>query len=223
MKKRILKRMGYSLLILSALMLKTACFNPSNAQDVLFYKSTDQIGSLCAPWINSYNHVTFDFENEKYRFESDSQGILHLKSTDGKTDYFSFIPSFVSDDVFSSTSYYVKKIYTSNPDLQFLEIMAIQDTNFIWTQNTKLICTVGYWLIGKHNNNWVTYVSYDALKSMGFSDGDQLKSEVNPYRSGKMILYIDKINEYNPGPIQIELYWNNTTNRIEMRKYDTEI
>lgn len=214
MKKRILKRMGYSLLILSALMLKTACFNPSNAQDVLFYKSTDYIGSLCAPWSNSYNHVTFDFENEKYRFESDSQGILHLKSTDGKTDYFSFIPSFVSDDVFSSTSYYVKKIYTSNPDLQFLEIQMYQG-----------IGTVGYWLIGKHNNNWVTYVSYDALKSIGLSDLTQVTSEVNPNRSGKMILilYIDKINEYNPGPIQIELYWNNTTNRIEMRKYDTEI
>ena len=212
MKKRILKRMGYSLLILYALMLKTACFNLSSAQNVLFYKSTDHIGSLYPSWIDSYNHVTFDFENEKYRFESDSQGILHLKSTDGKTDYFSFIPSFVSDDVFSSTSYYVKKIYTSNPDLQFLEIQMNQG---IWT--------VGYWLIGKHNNNWVTYVSYDALKSMGFSDGDHLKSEVNPYRSGKMILYIDKINEYNPGPIQIELYWNNTTNRIEMRKYDTEI
>lgn len=214
MKKRILKRMGYSLLILSALMLKTACFNPSNAQDVLFYKSTDHIGSLCAPWSNSYNHITFDFENEKYRFESDSQGILHLKSTDGKTDYFSFIPSFVSDDVFSSTSYYVKKIYTSNPDLQFLEIQMYQG-----------IGTVGYWLIGKHNNNWVTYVSYDALKSIGLSDLTQVTSEVNPNRSGKMILilYIDKINEYNPGPIQIELYWNNTTNRIEMRKYDTEI
>lgn len=214
MKKRILKRMGYSLLILSALMLKTACFNPSNAQDVLFYKSTDHIGSLCAPWSNSYNHVTFDFENEKYRFESDSQGILHLKSTDRKTDYFSFIPSFVSDDVFSSTSYYVKKIYTSNPDLQFLEIQMYQG-----------IGTVGYWLIGKHNNNWVTYVSYDALKSIGLSDLTQVTSEVNPNRSGKMILilYIDKINEYNPGPIQIELYWNNTTNRIEMRKYDTEI
>ena len=214
MKKRILKRMGYSLLILSALMLKTACFNPSNAQDVLFYKSTDHIGSLCAPWSNSYNHVTFDFENEKYRFESDSQGILHLKSTDGKTDYFSFIPSFVSDDVFSSTSYYVKKIYTSNPDLQFLEIQMYQG-----------IGTVGDWLIGKHNNNWVTYVSYDALKSIGLSDLTQVTSEVNPNRSGKMILilYIDKINEYNPGPIQIELYWNNTTNRIEMRKYDTEI
>ena len=212
MKKRILKRIGCSLVILSSLLLGTACLNPSNAQDVLFYKSTDHIGSLCAPWSNSYDHVTFDFENEKYRFESDSQGILHLKSTDGKTDYFSFIPSFVSDDVFSSTSYYVKKIYTSNPDLQFLEIMAIQDTNFIWT--------VGYWLIGKHNNNWVTYVSYDALKSMGFSDGDYLKSEVNPYRSGKMIL---DINAYDPDPIRIELYWNNTTNRIEMRKYDTEI
>lgn len=212
MKKRILKRMGYSLLILSALMLKTACFNLSSAQNVLFYKSTDHIGSLYPSWIDSYNHVTFDFENEKYRFESDSQGILHLKSTDGKTDYFSFIPSFVSDDVFSSTSYYVKKIYTSNPDLQFLEIMAIQDTNFIWT--------VGYWLIGKYNNKWVTYVSYDALKSMGFSDGDRLKSEVNPYRSGKMIL---DINAYDPDPIRIELYWNNTTNRIEMRKYDTEI
>ena len=82
------------------------------------------------------------------------------------------------------------------------------------------VWTVGYWLIGKHNNNWVTYVSYDALKSMGFSDGDPLKSEVNPYRSGKMIL---DINAYDPDPIRIELYWNNTTNRIEMRKYDTEI
>lgn len=55
---------------------------------------------------------------------------------------------------------------------------------------------------------------------MGFSDGDHLKSEVNPYRSGKMIL---DINAYDPDPIRIELYWNNTTNRIEMRKYDTEI
>ncbi|MDY4540302.1 MAG: hypothetical protein SPD15_02350 [Allisonella histaminiformans] len=214
MKKRILKRIGCSLVILSSLLMGTACLNPSNAQDVLFYKSTDHIGSLCAPWIDSYNHVTFDFENEKYRFESDSQGILHLKSTDGKTDYFSFIPSFVSDDVFSSTSYYVKKIYTSNPDLQFLEIQMYQG-----------IGTVGYWLIGKHNNNWVTYVSYDALKSIGLSDLIRVTSEVNPNRSGKMILilYIYKINEYNPGPIQIELYWNNTTNRIEMRKYDTEI
>lgn len=219
MKKRILKRIGCSLVILSSLLMGTACFNPSNAQDVLFYKSTEHVGmgyisehdgTIYHSGFNS--PVTFDFENEKYRFESDSQGILHLKSTDGKTDYFSFIPSFVSDDVFSSTSYYVKKIYTSNPDLQFLEIMAIQDTNFIWT--------VGYWLIGKYNNKWVTYVSYDALKSMGFSDGDRLKSEVNPYRSGKMIL---DINAYDPDPIRIELYWNNTTNRIEMRKYDTEI
>ena len=41
MKKRILKQIGCSLIILSSLLLGTACLNPSNAQDVLFYKSTD--------------------------------------------------------------------------------------------------------------------------------------------------------------------------------------
>ena len=44
MKKRILKRIGFSLVILSSLLLGTACLNPSNAQDVLFYKSTEHIG-----------------------------------------------------------------------------------------------------------------------------------------------------------------------------------
>lgn len=201
MKKRILKRMGYSLLILSALMLKTACFNLSSAQNVLFYKSTEHVGM---GYVSIYDSpVLFDFENEKYRFESDSQGILHLKSANGVTDYLSFT-SYREKNT-EDLLYFVKKIYTNNPNLQFLEISACKDEDFK---------TIGYWLIGKYNNKWVTYVSFDSLKSIGLSDLTQVTSEVN--RNGKMIL---DINEDYPDHVQIELYWNDTSNRIEMRKY----
>lgn len=218
MKKRILKRIGCSLVILSSLLLGTACLNPSNAQDVLFYKSTEHVGmGYISEHVGTIYHfgfnspVIFDFENEKYLLERDCQDILHLKSADGTTDYLSFVPSFIpGDDEFFptfSTSYYVKKIYTSNPNLQFLEIVMLADPNGQ---------TEGYWLIGKHNNNWITYVSYDSLKSIGLSDLTQVTSEVNPNRNGKMIL---DINEDYPDHVQIELYWNDTANRIEMRKY----
>lgn len=167
MKKRILKRMGYSLLILSALMLKTACFNLSSAQNVLFYKSTEHVGM---GYVSIYDSpVLFDFENEKYRFESDSQGILHLKSANGVTDYLSFT-SYREKNT-EDLLYFVKKIYTNNPNLQFLEISACKDEDFK---------TIGYWLIGKYNNKWVTYVSFDSLKSIGLSDLTQVTSEVNP-------------------------------------------
>ncbi|MDY3957670.1 MAG: hypothetical protein SOY74_05720 [Allisonella histaminiformans] len=217
MKKRILKRIGCSVIILSSLLLGTACLNPSNAQDVLFYKSTEHVGmGYISEHDGTIYHfgfnspVIFDFENEKYLLERDYQDILHLKSADGTTDYLSFVPSFIpSDDEFFptfSTSYYVKKIYTSNPNLQFLEIVMLADPNGQ---------TEGYWLIGKHNNNWITYVSYDSLKSMGLSDGGTVRSTVNSDLDGEMIL---NLNAYDPDPIQIKLYWNNTADRIEMNR-----
>ncbi len=199
MKKRILKRIGFSLVTLSSLLLGTACLNPSNAQDVLFYKSTVH-GRL--GWISVYDPVAFDFENKKYRFESDSQDILHLKSADGKTDYLSFIP--YKENNIDARLYFVKKIYTSNPNLQFLEISV-----------REAFETVGYWLIGKYNNNWVIYISANSLKTMGLSDGGFIHSEVNPNLNGKMIL---DINAYDPDPIRIELYWDNTMNQIKMKK-----
>lgn len=203
MKKRILKRIGCSLVILSSLLLGTACFNLSSAQNVLFYKSTEHVGM---GYVSIYDSpVLFDFENEKYRFESDSQGILHLKSANGVTDYLSFT-SYREKNT-EDLLYFVKKIYTNNPNLQFLEISACKDEDFK---------TIGYWLIGKYNNKWVTYVSFDSLKSIGLSDLTQVTSEVNPNRNGKMIL---DINEDYPDHVQIELYWNDTANRIEMRKY----
>ena len=201
MKKRILKRIGCSLVILSSLLLGTACLNPSNAQDVLFYKSTVH-GRL--GWISGYNPVAFDFENKKYRFESDSQDILHLKSADGKTDYLSFIP--YKENNIDALFYLVKKIYTSNPNLQFLEIIAS-----VGAQGK----TAGYWLIGRYNNKWVTFVSYDSLQSMGLPDWARITSEVNPDRSGKMIL---NVNEDYPDYMQIELYWSNKSNWIGMKR-----
>lgn len=209
MKKRILKRIGCSLVILSSLLLGTACLNPSNAQDVLFYKFTNlgYLGYLTDSYI--YNSpVTFDFKNEKYLLEKDSNNILHLKSANGTTDYLSFIP-YDKDTFYEgkyNVEYSVNKIYTSNPNLQFLEIISFYrdyDDN------------VGYWLIGKYNNKWVTYISYDSLKSMGLSDVKGITSTVNRNRNGKMILNID---EYNLDHIQFELYWSTKANRIKMKR-----
>lgn len=209
MKKRILKRIGCSLVILSSLLMGTACLNPSNAQDVLFYKFTNlgSLGYLTDSYI--YNSpVTFDFKNEKYLLEKDSNNILHLKSANGTTDYLSFIP-YDKDTFYEgkyNVEYSVNKIYTSNPNLQFLEIISFYrdyDDN------------VGYWLIGKYNNKWVTYISYDSLKSMGLSDVKGITSTVNRNRNGKMILNID---EYNLDHIQFELYWSTKANRIKMKR-----
>lgn len=213
MKKRILKRIGCSLVILSSLLLGTACLNPSNAQDVLFYKSTDfgHLGYLTDFYIYD-SPVTFDFKNEKYLLEKDSNNILHLKSANGTTDYLSFIP--YDKDTFYEGEYDVEysvyKIYTSNPNLQFLEIISS-----FYSDDYEHIKDVGYWLIGKYNNKWVTYVSYDSLKSMGLSDVKYITSTVNRNRNGKMILNID---EYNLDHIQFELYWSTKANRIKMKR-----
>lgn len=217
MKKRILKRIGCSLIILSSLLLGTACLNPSNAQDVLFYKSTDlgRLGYLTDFYIYD-SPVTFDFKNEKYLLEKDSNNILHLKSANGTTDYLSFIP-YDKDTFYEGTydvEYSVNKIYTSNPNLQFLEIISFY-SDYDDSGHYEHIKDVGYWLIGKYNNKWVTYVSYDSLKSMGLSDVKDITSTVNRNRNGKMILNID---EYNLDHIQFELYWSNKANRIKMKR-----
>lgn len=211
MKKRILKRIGCSLVILSSLLLGTACLNPSNAQDVLFYKSAD-LGRLGFYIYDS--PVTFDFKNEKYLLEKDSNNILHLKSANGTTDYLSFIP-YDKDTFYEGkydVEYSVNKIYTSNPNLQFLEIIY---SDYDDSGDYEHIKDVGYWLIGKYNNKWVTYVSYDSLKSMGLSDVKYITSTVNRNRNGKMILNID---EYNLDHIQFELYWSTKANRIKMKR-----
>ena len=218
MKKRILKRIGCSLVILSSLLMGTACLNPSNAQDVLFYKSTNfgRLGYLTDFYSTYDSPVTFDFKNEKYLLEKDSNNILHLKSANGTTDYLSFIP-YDKDTFYEGkydVEYSVNKIYTSNPNLQFLEIISFY-SDYNDSGYYEHIKDVGYWLIGKYNNKWVTYVSYDSLKSMGLSDVKDITSTVNRNRSGKMILNID---EYNLDHIQFELYWSTKANRIKMKR-----
>lgn len=217
MKKRILKRIGCSVIILSSLLMGTACLNPSNAQDVLFYKIMDlgHLGYLTDFYIYD-SPVTFDFKNEKYLLEKDSNNILHLKSANGTTDYLSFIP-YDKDTFYEGeydVEYSVNKIYTSNPNLQFLEIISFY-SDYDDSGDYEHIKDVGYWLIGKYNNKWVTYVSYDSLKSMGLSDVKYITSTVNRNRNGKMILNID---EYNLDHIQFELYWSTKANRIKMKR-----
>ena len=91
MKKRILKRIGCSLVILSSLF----CWEPPaltrpthrifyfiNLQSMsawdIFQNMTEQYIILVSILSN------FDFENEKYLLERDYQDILHLKSADGQ-------------------------------------------------------------------------------------------------------------------------------------------
>ena len=48
----------------------------------------------------------------------------------------------------------------------------------------------GYWLIGKHDGQWVTYVSLDSLATMGYTIGEwhQIRTKIDEDGTGRFIL-----------------------------------
>lgn len=81
----------------------------------------------------------------------------------------------------------------------------------------------GYWLIGKWNNKWITYVFYDSLNnllnSIELPAAVEIESKVNSDRSGKMTLNINDYDFTKMQNILIELYWDDISNQIKMKQY----
>lgn len=168
--------------------------------------------------IKQVKNVKYDKEKLKFIVSPDST--LHLMSRDGKNDYLSFI-NYAGRQEF--TGYSVREIRTSNPNQTFFEINA-ENWKGAHHNNT------GYWLIGKHKGQWVTYVSLDNLASMGYTLGKwhQIRTEVNEDGTGRFILTSRHIY-MPPGAIygserrlvpdlRLEFFWDEDAQWFGMRK-----
>lgn len=105
------------------------------------------------------NDITYtNIDGQKIRFSLDSNNILHLYNDNKTEDYLSFIYPPQS----LPYGYYVHSITFSNPNIRVWEI--VLSTGHAGTN-------IQYWLVGKQNGKWVTYVSTDSLLNMGGMKG----------------------------------------------------
>ena len=100
-------------------------------------------------------NYTYDADGEKITFKKDYNDYLHLYSKKDKADLLSFIP-FIDSQV--GSVYEVREVHHKKPDMTLYEIISKKDD-----------VSTGYWLIGKLQGKWVTYVSYDSLTNLGFN------------------------------------------------------
>lgn len=136
--------------------------------------------------------LNMNYEGEKILFTSMRDGTLRLTSADGRQDYLYFIPY---DGKMGGVGYAIRPIYTIFPSMTFIEIIADVGAH---AKNC------GYWLIGKHNGQWVTYISIDSLAQMGYTPGEwhQIHTAANKDATGRFILTSQ--HEYMPPGAQYE-------------------
>lgn len=118
------------------------------------------------------------YDNEPLKFVLQKDGTLRLMSRDGKHDYMSFINYVGAKD---GVGYKIRTIRTTDPDMTFFEINADVGAHAM---------NCGYWLIGKHDGQWVTYVSLDSLATMGYTIGEwhQIRTKIDEDGTGRFIL-----------------------------------
>lgn len=157
---------------------------------------------------------------EKLKFVyQDKTCVLKLMSRDGKQDYLSFL-NYYGGRPPGAAWYTVKEIHTTNPELTFYEINA-----FVGAHAKN----VGYWIVGKHSGQWVTYISLDNLATMGYTVGKwhQIHTKINENGDGRFIL-ISQHEYMPPGAIygyqkrmavdlRLELFWDDQAQWFGMR------
>lgn len=157
------------------------------------------------------------YDNEPLKFVLQQDGTLRLMSRDGKQDYMSFI-NYVGAK--GGVGYKIRTIRTNDPDMTFFEINADVGAHAM---------NCGYWLIGKHDGQWVTYVSLDSLATMGYTIGKwhQIRTKIDEDGTGRFILISS--HEYMPPgaqygyqrkhavDLQLELFWDDNAQWFGMR------
>lgn len=157
------------------------------------------------------------YDNEPLKFVLQKDGTLRLMSRDGKHDYMSFINYVGAKD---GVGYKIRTIRTTDPDMTFFEINADVGAHAM---------NCGYWLIGKHDGQWVTYVSLDSLATMGYTIGEwhQIRTKIDEDGTGRFILISS--HEYLPPgaqyqyqrkhavDLQLELFWDENAQWFGMR------
>lgn len=130
----------------------------------------------------SYN---YDDDGEDIKFVADSKNILRLYNKKGTNDYLSFIPT--DGNGGSGVGYAVREVHTKNPNMTFYEINANRGAHAM---------NCGYWLIGKVNGKWVTFVSLQSLASIGHTVNDWHTLDSDIDSNGRLIL--TSKHEYMP-------------------------
>lgn len=146
-----------------------------------------------------------------------STGVLRLFNMNATKDYLSFT-GYYGDN--GGIGYKVRKIALTDPGMQFIEIIASQGAK---GKNA------GYWLIGKRDGKWVTYVSLDSLASMGYTTDEwhAINGKINTDGDGHFI--IESSHRYMPPGAQygyqektvvdlrVELTWDENARWFAMR------
>ena len=139
-------------------------------------------------------------------------------SRNGTRDYLSFT-AYDGDN--AGIGYKIRKIYTTFPSMQFFEIIADVGAH---AKNC------GYWIIGKKDGQWVTYVSIDSLTAMGYTPGEwhQISTALNNDATGRFIL--TSRHEYMPPgaqygyqrkfavDLQLQLFWDQNAQWFGIRR-----
>jgi len=160
------------------------------------------------------------YGDEQIKFVMQKDGVLHLMSRNGKEDYLSFTGY---DGTNAGIGYRIRKVYTMFPQMVFFEIIADRGAH---AKNC------GYWIVGKHDDKWVTYVSIDSLVNMGYTPWEwhQIKTEMNSDATGRFILISS--HEYMPPGAQfgyqlkhavdlkLQLFWDKEAGWFGIRRLE---
>lgn len=158
------------------------------------------------------------FDNEAIKFVLQNDGVLRLISRDGANDYLSFTGY---DGTNAGIGYKIRKIFTTFPSMEFFEIIADRGAH---AKNC------GYWIIGKSDGKWVTYVSIDSLANMGYTPGEwhRISTQINADSTGRFIL--TSSHEYMPPgakygyqrkhavDLRLQLLWDQKARWFAIRK-----
>lgn len=140
------------------------------------------------------------YDNEEAKFILRDDGVLQLTSQDGQAAYLALAST--EKDPYAA-SYTIRKFGITNSEKAFYEIHATAGAHEQ---------TCGYWIVGKHNSQWVTYISLESLVPMGYdlNGYHQLYSRINENNSGRLIL--------GDAIIQFEFFWDDAAQWFGVRR-----
>lgn len=143
-----------------------------------------------------------DQDGQKIKFVSDGR-VMRLMSADGEKDYLSF-NSF--DGRYTGVDFNVRAIETTDPGMRLFEITATHGAN-------EKNC--GYWLVGKHNGLWTTYISWNSLANIGFrvDRWHKLSSRIVDQQ-----LVITSTNSYGRTDFQTQAFWDASCDWFGVRR-----
>ena len=140
------------------------------------------------------------YDNEEAKFILRDDGVLQLTSQDGQAAYLALAST--EKDPYAA-SYTIRKFGITNSEKAFYEIHATAGAHEQ---------TCGYWIVGKHNGQWVTYISLESLVPMGYdlNGYHQLHSRINENNSGRLLL--------GDAIIQFEFFWDDAAQWFGVRR-----